>query len=83
MTVRGTFTGSYSAERHGFLYNYTCAKCGTRISETALELEEPILCHGCFSGTNHAVTGDANKRRGVPRQLPWSGRKGKPLEEDN
>lgn len=81
--MQGKFTGSYSAERHGFLYGYVCQRCGTPISETSPELEEPILCHGCFTGTNHAVAGNANKRRGVPRKLPWAGRKGKSVEEDS
>ena len=81
MVVQGKFTGSYSVQRHGFLYDYVCQLCGTPISETAPELEEPIICHGCFTGTNRIVA-DGNKRRGELRQLPRSGRKGKPVEED-
>lgn len=60
-TVRGRFTGDYSVVRHGFVYEYDCARCRRIFLETCPDIEEPILCAKCFSG--QSIQNEAIKKR--------------------
>ena len=74
----GEFTGSYSGSRHGFLYRFTCTRCGLSFTETTEEVSEPSLCHGCISGTHR----DDRGHRGMETKAVSSGRKGRRVRDE-
>ncbi len=61
--IDGRYTGEYSQERAGFVYDYDCPCCGSKFTSTAPTLSEPTICHLCYAGKNESY-----RRRDVKRR---------------